>query len=313
MKGLPGYSFAWGGEVEDSAGATASLACSIPIFFGLMILIVIVLFNSIKKTLIIWLCVPLAIIGVTAGLLFFGQPFGFMALLGLMSLAGMLIKNAIVLIDEIDSELGGGKEPFAALGDSGTSRLIPVSMAALTTILGMIPLLKDAFFISMAVTIMFGLGFATDGGADGAGLRHQALGAELDQALPAPAGEVVEVAPEGVHVLSADGCGAVVIGIGLRDPRVDGGGMGKSGVVVDLAAPRFKILDARLKLQITSYFYGGRAQRALATAGGRPVAPPKARFTKRQAPPKGSHAGPLSPVAPLFSSPDRSGGPSKGV
>ncbi len=84
-----------------------------------------------------------------------------MALLGLMSLAGMLIKNAIVLIDEIDTQLAGGKEPFAAIVDSGTSRLIPVSMAALTTILGLVPLLKDAFFIAMAVTIMFGLGFAT--------------------------------------------------------------------------------------------------------------------------------------------------------
>ncbi len=161
LSGLPGYSMAWGGEAEDSARAGGSLAASIPIFFGLMILIVIILFNSLKKTAIIWLCVPLAIIGVTAGLLMFNQPFGFMALLGLMSLAGMLIKNAIVLIDEIDVQLAGGKEPFAAIVDSGTSRLIPVSMAALTTILGMIPLLKDAFFVAMAVTIMFGLGFAT--------------------------------------------------------------------------------------------------------------------------------------------------------
>ena len=78
-----------------------------------------------------------------------------------MSLAGMLIKNAIVLIDEIDTQLGRGKEAFHAIVDSGASRLIPVSMAALTTILGMVPLLQDAFFISMAVTIMFGLGFAT--------------------------------------------------------------------------------------------------------------------------------------------------------
>ncbi len=126
-----------------------------------MILIVIILFNSLKKTAIIWLCVPLAIIGVTAGLLLFGQPFGFMALLGLMSLAGMLIKNAIVLIDEIDTQMATGKDPFAAIVDSGTSRLIPVSMAALTTILGLVPLLKDAFFIAMAVTIMFGLLVAT--------------------------------------------------------------------------------------------------------------------------------------------------------
>jgi multidrug efflux pump subunit AcrB len=84
-----------------------------------------------------------------------------MALLGLMSLSGMLIKNAIVLIDQIDIEMTSGKAPFQAIVDSGVSRLIPVSMAAMTTILGMLPLLQDAFFIAMAVTIMFGLGFAT--------------------------------------------------------------------------------------------------------------------------------------------------------
>jgi len=105
--------------------------------------------------------VPLSIIGVTVGLLLFNQPFGFMSLLGLMSLSGMLIKNAIVLIDQIDSELKSGKGAFQAVIDSGVSRLIPVSMAALTTILGMMPLVQDAFFVSMAVTIMFGLGFAT--------------------------------------------------------------------------------------------------------------------------------------------------------
>jgi multidrug efflux pump subunit AcrB len=161
LKGMPGYFMGWGGEAEDSARAQASIAGAIPIFFGLMVLIVIFLFNSIKKTLVIWLTVPLAIIGVTWGLLIMGQPFGFMPLLGLMSLAGMLIKNAIVLIDQIDAELAAGKPGFRAIVDSGLSRLIPVSMAALTTILGMIPLLKDPFFIAMAVTIMFGLGAAT--------------------------------------------------------------------------------------------------------------------------------------------------------
>ena len=161
LKGLPGYYMAWGGEAEDSAKANARLSSTLPVFFGLMVLIVLFLFNSIKKTLVIWFTVPLSIIGVTVGLLLLDQPFGFMALLGLMSLSGMLIKNAIVLIDQIDSELKSGKAPFQAILDSGVSRLIPVSMAALTTILGMMPLLQDAFFIAMAVTIMFGLGFAT--------------------------------------------------------------------------------------------------------------------------------------------------------
>ncbi len=161
IRDMPGYYMAWGGEAEDSAKANSRLAGTIPVFFGLMVLIVIALFNSIRKTLVIWLTVPLAVIGVTAGLLLFDQPFGFMSLLGLMSLSGMLIKNAIVLIDQIDVESGSGKAPFRAVIDSGVSRLIPVSMAALTTILGMLPLVQDAFFVSMAVTIMFGLGFAT--------------------------------------------------------------------------------------------------------------------------------------------------------
>lgn len=161
LAGMPGYFMAWGGEAEDSADAIAKLAASIPIFFGLMILVVIFLFNAFRQPAVIWLTVPLAMIGVTAGLLIFRQPFGFMALLGVMSLSGMLIKNAIVLIDQIDSDIKDGKDRFQAVIDSGVSRMRPVSMAALTTIMGMIPLLQDGFFISMAVTIMFGLGFAT--------------------------------------------------------------------------------------------------------------------------------------------------------
>ena len=161
LKGMPGYYMAWGGDAEGSARAGASLGATVPIFFGLMVLIVLMLFNSIRKTLVIWLTVPLSIIGVTAGLLLFNQPFGFMALLGLMSLSGMLIKNAVVLLDEINVQLDSGKAAFQSIVDSGVSRLIPVSMAASTTILGLIPLLGDAFFVAMAVTIMFGLGFAT--------------------------------------------------------------------------------------------------------------------------------------------------------
>lgn len=156
-----GYSLEWGGEYEDSQKASAALMAKIPVVFLLMVLIVIFLFNSIKKPLIIFLTVPLAVIGVTAGLLITNQPFGFMALLGFLSLSGMLIKNSIVLIDEINMQLASNKNPFDAIVDSGISRVRPVSMAALTTVLGMIPLLADAFFISMAVTIMAGLTFAT--------------------------------------------------------------------------------------------------------------------------------------------------------
>jgi multidrug efflux pump subunit AcrB len=130
-------------------------------FLLAMILITIMLFNSLKQPLIIWLMVPLSLIGVTAGLLSTSQPFGFMALLGLLSLIGMLIKNAIVLIDEINLQSGEDKALLDAIVDSGVSRLRPVLMAASTTALGLIPLLFDAFFVSMAVTIIFGLGFVT--------------------------------------------------------------------------------------------------------------------------------------------------------
>jgi multidrug efflux pump subunit AcrB len=161
LKGMPGYSMGWDGEAESSAKAQVSLAGKMPVFVTLMFLIVVCLFNAFRQPLVIWCCVPLALIGVTAGLLLTGQPFGFMALLGLISLSGMLIKNAIVLIDQIDLEIKSGKGHYQSIIDSGVSRLRPVLMAAVTTIFGMVPLFKDAFFISMAVTIVFGLAFAT--------------------------------------------------------------------------------------------------------------------------------------------------------
>jgi multidrug efflux pump subunit AcrB len=156
-----GYELEWGGEYEDSGNAQAGLAASIPMFVLAMILITIMLFNSLRQPLIIWLVVPLALIGVTVGLLGTGQPFGFMSLLGFLSLMGMLIKNAIVLIDEINLQSGEDKDLMSAIVDSGVSRLRPVAMAASTTALGMIPLLFDAFFVAMAITIIAGLMFAT--------------------------------------------------------------------------------------------------------------------------------------------------------
>ena len=156
-----GYELEWGGEYEDSNNAQESLTAPLPMFIAIMILITVMLFNSLRLPLIIWLCVPFALIGVTWGLLATGAPFGFMALLGFLSLMGMLIKNAIVLIDEINVQRASGVEPFTAILESGASRLRPVSMAASTTALGMIPLVFDAFFDAMAITIIGGLLFAT--------------------------------------------------------------------------------------------------------------------------------------------------------
>ncbi len=156
-----GYSLEWGGEYESSRDAQASLFQTMPLGYLFMFLVTVFLFNSVKESVIVWLTVPLAIIGVTSGLLLLNTPFGFMALLGFLSLSGMLLKNGIVLLDQIEIEIQSGKEPYHAVVDAALSRVRPVCMAAITTILGMIPLLPDIFFKPMAVTIMFGLGFAT--------------------------------------------------------------------------------------------------------------------------------------------------------
>ncbi len=156
-----GYSMEWGGEYESSSKAQAALFGGLPLGYLVMFVITVLLFNSVKAPLVIWATVPLALIGVSSGMLIMGAPFSFMALLGLLSLSGMLIKNGIVLVDQINLELAEGKEPYHAVFHSAVSRVRPVAMAAITTILGMIPLLFDVFFESMAVTIMFGLGFAT--------------------------------------------------------------------------------------------------------------------------------------------------------
>jgi multidrug efflux pump subunit AcrB len=155
-----GYSREWGGEYEDSRDARAALAKPLPAALLVIVLIVVCLFNSVRSTLLICLTVPLALIGVTAGLLLTRQPFGFMALLGVISLGGEQIKNSIVLVDEIYTQRGAGKPPYPAILDASVSRLRPVLLVAVTTVLGMIPLLQDPFFVAMAATIMFGLAFA---------------------------------------------------------------------------------------------------------------------------------------------------------
>ncbi|UPQ89959.1 efflux RND transporter permease subunit [Vibrio sinaloensis] len=156
-----GYQISWGGEYESSKDAQEALFGSLPMGYLLMFIITMLLFNSLRKPLVIWFTVPLSIIGVSIGLLATDMPFSFTAFLGLLSLSGMILKNGIVLLDQINIELSSGKDPYQAVFDSAISRVRPVSMAALTTILGMIPLVFDAFFGSMAITIMAGLGFAT--------------------------------------------------------------------------------------------------------------------------------------------------------
>ena len=157
----PGHKLVWDGEYGASAESNDNLASTIPMGFLAMVLIVVVLFGTVRQPVVIWLVVPLALIGVVIGLLATGTPLEFMAILGLLSLSGLLIKNAIVLVDQIDVEIAEGKPRLDAIVDAATSRVRPVMMGTLTTVLGVLPLFGDAFFKSMAVVIVFGLTFAT--------------------------------------------------------------------------------------------------------------------------------------------------------
>ncbi len=157
----PGYKLEWGGEFESSRDSQQSLIPGMVPAAVIVALIIVGLFNAFRPPLIILCVIPFAAIGITVGLLVTGHSFGFLALLGAMSLAGMMIKNAIVLLDQIDIELAEGKTPYQAVIDSAVSRLRPVVLAAATTVLGVIPLLQDVFWVAMAVTIMFGLAFGT--------------------------------------------------------------------------------------------------------------------------------------------------------
>ncbi|PWR02505.1 MFS transporter [Meridianimarinicoccus roseus] len=156
-----GYALEWGGEYENSTEAQQSLGQQLPLSLIVMVLISVLLFGKLRQPLVIWLLVPMSVNGVALGLLGTGLPFSFTALLGLLSLSGMLIKNGIVLVEEIDLRRAEGGDPDEAIVTASVSRLRPVVLAAATTILGMIPLLGDAFFASMAVTIMGGLAFAS--------------------------------------------------------------------------------------------------------------------------------------------------------
>jgi multidrug efflux pump subunit AcrB len=157
----PGYSMFWDGEYDSTVSAQTSLVPGMVPAVVVIAIIMVALFNALLPPLVIVLVVPFSIIGVTAILLPTQTPFGFMALLGAMSLIGLMIKNAIVLIDEISANKALDKSPYDAIIDAGVSRLRPVLLGAGTTILGVMPLLQDAFWVSMALTIMSGLTFGT--------------------------------------------------------------------------------------------------------------------------------------------------------
>ena len=152
-----GYSLSWQGEKMASDRSMKYLFNGFPLAIIIIIMILIMLFKDYKKPAIIFCCIPLIFVGVIPAVLITGKPFGFVAIVGVLGLIGMMVKNGIVLMDEINLEISEGATPREALVNSSKSRLRPVMMASLTTILGMIPLIPDAMFGSLAVTIMGGL------------------------------------------------------------------------------------------------------------------------------------------------------------
>ncbi|WOT06718.1 efflux RND transporter permease subunit [Shewanella youngdeokensis] len=157
----PGYSFEWGGEYYDENRAITDTLSQMPKALLMMIVIMVAMFNGFKQPIIILITLPLAAIGATWTLLLLDKPFGFMALIGAITLAGMIIKNGIVLMDQIELERANKKPLKEAVKAATLNRTMAISMGALTTALGMIPLISDRLFDQMAATIIGGLAAAT--------------------------------------------------------------------------------------------------------------------------------------------------------
>ena len=158
-----GYKFQEGGEAEESNDANAAIAAKLPLAAMIILLLLVGQFNSTRKTAIILITIPLGMIGVTVGLIIANSTFGFMTMLGVISLAGIIINNAIVLIDRIQIELAGGKEVAIAILDAAKQRMRPILLTTATTIGGMLPLWisHDPLFETLAIAVIFGLAFAT--------------------------------------------------------------------------------------------------------------------------------------------------------
>lgn len=157
----PGYTFFWDSQYKDQGEAMEAIAKYFPLAFLMLIVILVALFGNFRQPIIILCILPLSLIGVAVGMLLTGFDFGFFPIAGWLGLLGMIIKNVIVLLDEINIQRRNGIAPYTAIIEATVSRTRPVLMAATTTILGMVPLLFDIAFGGMAATIIFGLTFAT--------------------------------------------------------------------------------------------------------------------------------------------------------
>lgn len=160
---LRGYEIEYGGEQEESREAQGGIMAAMPISLAALSLILIAQFNSLRRVAIIGLTLPPMLVGVVPGLLLTGSSFGFMTLLGMIALLGIIVNNAILLIDETDSQRRSGLEVDEAVISAAKSRLRPILMTTITTIIGLLPLALGGggMWSSMAFAMIFGLGFST--------------------------------------------------------------------------------------------------------------------------------------------------------
>ena len=156
-----GYRIATGGSVEESAKGSSSVMAGIPLFLLAVITILMIQLQSVSRVVMVLLTAPLGIIGIALFLLVFRQPFGFMALLGTIALFGMIMRNSVILVDQIEQDLAAGKPRWEAIVESTVRRFRPIVLTAAAAVLAMIPLSRNDFFGPMAVAIMGGLIIAT--------------------------------------------------------------------------------------------------------------------------------------------------------
>jgi len=156
-----GYLLEIGGTIEDSTRGQKSIMAGMPLFFVVVMTLLMIQLRSFSLTAIVILSAPLGLIGVTLFLLLLGRPFGFVAMLGTIALAGMIMRNSVILVDQIEHDIRDGSSPWNAIIDATVRRFRPIVLTALAAILAMIPLSRSAFFGPMAVAIMGGLLVAT--------------------------------------------------------------------------------------------------------------------------------------------------------
>ncbi|RKG31942.1 efflux RND transporter permease subunit [Acinetobacter tianfuensis] len=156
-----GYLLEVGGTVEESARGQSSVNAGMPMFLAVVLTLLMIQLKSISRTLIVFLTAPLGIIGVVLFLLLFNKPFGFVAMLGTIALSGMIMRNSLILIDQIEQDIQAGYDPWTAIIEATVRRCRPIVLTALAAVLAMIPLSRSIFFGPMAVAIMGGLIVAT--------------------------------------------------------------------------------------------------------------------------------------------------------